>query len=191
MNDPDHPFERLTQNRVPVTAAFFDKQHEQRVLKQLTAGLRLHHGHTMSRLREWDLNDGGDGTPTLRGFSEEHPTFPALLGASRLSGAKLHLDPTAILPAIFNHFDRTPFARAYADFYEANIDRANGRVLGLVFSRNGISQGLIIHNAGIDYRSFRGTYFGYVGSTKNGELYVRSYQAFLAAIYREGWRPEA
>jgi hypothetical protein len=76
------------------------------------------------RLADTALSNHGSASLTFRAFNEEHPTFPYLLGASTLGGAKLHTDPRAVLPALFRKFDAAPFVAAFEAFYEEAADRA-------------------------------------------------------------------
>ncbi len=85
----------------------------------------------------------------------------------------------------------------YSDFYEAEEERANDRVVGLVFPRKGIRHGLIMY-ASDDHLvlpfSKQEFYQVYVGGTRKAQhrLYIRSFQKVVEAIHNggHGWRPE-
>lgn len=131
----------------------------------------------------------------LRLFNEMFPSFPLFLGTSLLDGAKLHVDPKAILPRWFDAFESLPFFKKYEDFYEQVADLAGNRSIGLIFPRKGFAKGLIIHNASpTDFWCNRTVSIAYRCGTAATPRYicVESFAAVVEAIYNNGrgWRPE-
>ena len=126
-------------------------------------------------------------------FNEQFPTFPMLMGASRLGGCKLHEDPRASLPELFNRFDKSPFFAAYEAFYERVSGSANNRAVALVFPRNRIRGALVIHDGGLEDYWVHGTVLTYNGGTKDKpfRLHVQPFAPLVEAIYNggHGWRP--
>lgn len=148
--------------------------------------------------RKWTLLNAAKaayGRPrlTFRLFNEAFPTFPVFLGASRLGGVKLHEDPKSSLPEWFNHFDRTPFFKAYEEFYEQAAPAAGTRAVGLVFPRNRVRGGLVIHDGGLDDYFVHGTVVTYTGGTKEKpfRLHVQPFNSLVDAIHHRGhgWKP--
>lgn len=149
-----------------------------------------------STLRKIEEARSGQADLTLRAFNEGFPTFPMLLGGSRLGSTALHLDPRAMLPALFKEFSQAPFLTYYEDFYEENADRANGRTLGLVFPRKGIRSGLVIYTAdSVDEIPLgkREAFLAYCSGKRKDRywLIVRTFQKVIEAIHNagHGWRP--
>ena len=118
------------------------------------------------------------------------PTFPFWLGHSTLDGERLHTSSRATLSAVFARFDATPFARAYAKFYQNWVHAAaqRGLGLGLTFTRKGVIHGLVMHDA----NSFPvvGTRLCRRCPGAELTLWVDTFAALLRAIRSSGWRPE-
>lgn len=124
-------------------------------------------------------------------FHNEYPSFPVYLGSERIPG--IHTDARCFLPALFKNFDQTPFVSAYEQLYERLEPVAEGRAIGLIFNRKGISRGLVIHD-GVDLpqRVFAGLSFVYQGGRKNiRRLFVQPYQTLVDQLHHggHGWRP--
>lgn len=136
---------------------------------------------------------------TLRAFDEVYPSFPIVLGASRLGGVQLHLDKTAMIPALFKAFGAAPFMKAYEQFYETAAPRAGGRPVGLIFPRKGLKNGMVVYAADdpqIIPFCEREAFFTYVGGKSKKDrhwIIVRSFQKLLEAVHNggHGWRPDA
>lgn len=109
------------------------------------------------------------------------PQFPVYLGFDRLG--PLHEMQSATLPALFNKFESSPIAKAYQRFREANPE-ADDRVVGLVFPRNRIVQGLIVHNGSPDVYCVAGTSLVTSGP-RMGTLVVQKFAAFVSVLYSE------
>lgn len=126
-------------------------------------------------------------------FNEIYPTFPVVLGTSRLAGAELHRDPRAILPMWFSKFQDVPFYPPFEALESAVKGHASGRPIGLVFPRKGFAQGLIIHTEGLDEYWLHGGCYVYRGGTKNRrvDLFVRPFASLIEAIHNRGrgWDP--
>lgn len=196
--DPNHPFGKLV-GRVDLAAqtqARADASFEAGRVNYLLTVFKFNAGKTAAALRRAEAAARGTAELTFRAFDEAYPTFPVVLGASRLGGVQLHLAPTAFLPALFRDFGRAPFVTAYEEFYEAAADRADGRPVGLVFPRKGLRHGLVIYAAD-DPAALplgeREAVFCYAAGSKKARqwLVVRSFQRTLEAVHNagHGWRP--
>lgn len=187
----EHPFKKMSRGYQERAAAEEVRQYEESRIAYLLKALNM--PKAASRLREEEHRHSGDVRLTCRAFNERYTSFPVLLGTSILGGVKLHLDKTALLPALFRQFDQAPFVRAYEDFFEQHQGDAEGRVLGLVFPRKGIRQGLIILNEELEAVPYHGLTLVYSGGNRKHpcKLYVRPFQLLVEAIYRKGhgWRP--
>lgn len=148
--------------------------------------------------QKWPLLEAGRakyGRPrlTFALFNELFPTFPVLLGASRLNGCKLHEDARASLPELFNNFERAPFFKAYEEFLEAVADSVNDRCVALVFPRNRIKGGLVIHDGGLPEGWDRGNVLTHTGGTRDKpfKVFVQPFNRMIESIYNggHGWRP--
>ena len=135
---------------------------------------------------------------TFRAFEEVYPSFPIVLGASRLGGVQLHLDQKAMIPALFKAFGAAPFMTAYEQFYETAAKRAGSRPVGLVFPRKGFKNGLVVYAADdpqILPFCEREAFFAYAGGSKKDRHWIimRSFQKLLEAVHNggHGWRPDA
>lgn len=193
-----HPFEKLTgtQDYHERMAARAGVAFEEGKVNYLLSVFKLNARKVGGQLRDREDTERGRPDLTLRAFNDTYPTFPLVMGASRLGGVQLHLEKRAMLPALFKEFGQAPFVTAYETFYEANAGRANGRKLGLIFPRKGFKNGLIIYAAdGLADIPLceREAVFTYVGGTKKERhlLLVRSFQRVLEAIHNQGhgWRP--
>ena len=135
-------------------------------------------------------------------FKDRFPTFPFLLGASRLCGVPIpggttpesylvHTDPFATETARFKNFERVPFVIAYRSFCEYG-GAANGRSRGLVFNRRGWAEGMIIHDDSSEQYWNGGLCWVYKEKKSTKRLYIQPYAFLLAAIYNRGrgWQPE-
>jgi len=150
-------------------------------------------------------------------FDEEFPTFPVLLGCTRLSvdhpklrrkkgeeedpvdlkgviapGKQLHRDPRAFHPEWFKNFMRLPFMYWYQDLYEEWGGVDNPKPVGLVFPRKGFAQGLVVHNGGLDnFVGPNGSCHVYVGGGKKPmTLVVQPFQSMLDHVKKvQQWRP--
>ncbi len=143
--------------------------------------------------------DRAIGQPIVRftEFNEANPTYPVLLGCSTLGGVKLHLEPTAMLPALINRFSSAPFVAAYEAFYDKVRDAAAGRVIGLVFPRKGVRHGMLIYAADdpqVLPLGEREAVFLYAGGDKKDRhwVLVRAFQKAVEAIHNagHGWTPD-
>jgi hypothetical protein len=136
------------------------------------------------------------GQPDLRyaDFGESFPSFPVLIKAQQFRG--LHADPRCLLPSLFKAYQDTPFFVAYDEWYEtiAQFAEETGRAVGLVFTRKGIKNGLIIHNHGGAFIDrCRGLVLVYQsGKKKTQHIFLQPFQAFVEAAYARGhgWRPD-
>lgn len=192
-----HPFARFSGDdhhrrlEAQADAAF----EEGKVLFTLRA-FGLNAARTAAELRRHEEAERGVPALTFRAFHARFPSFPLLLGTSRLDGGALHLDRRALLPALFREFTRAPFVTAYEAFYERHAERAGGRPVGLVFPRKGLRHGLVVYAGGLDDLPFgpRETALVYAGGPAAGGrgLVVRSYQRLLEALRDSdrGWRPD-
>lgn len=189
-----HPFDRITRGYHERAAARADVEYEAGRVAYLLGAVKLNVRKATSALLE--SYPGPDGALTFKAFNATYPSFPLILGASRLDGVKLHLEDSAQVPALFNRFASAPFVSAYEAFYEEYADRANGGAVGLVFPRKGVRQGLIMYTSddpeAIPFGE-REFYMVYVGGSrkKRHRLYVRSFQKTVEAVYRDGhgWTP--
>lgn len=184
----EHPFAQFGKAR-EVSFEFFDRQYEDQQVSYVLRRFKLTDRATVADLRRQSMDETGTGALTFKAFNEQFHSFPLLLAASRLRGVKLHLEPTALLPAWFKDFTGTPFALEYAEWYRRAAPRAEGRSIGLVFPRKGIRGGLVIHDEMSDYRRFRGFTGVYVGDEKL--LFVRPFQTLIDTVWANGhgWRP--
>ena len=187
-----HPFEKMNRRTGDALRELEIQRYEASRVEFLLN--RCNMGRWRSRLYSAAEETLGHRVLRLSVFNDFFPDFPIVLGASRLDGVKLHTDKRSLLPALFRDFESAPFVAAYEEFFEANIDKAQGRAVGLVFPRKGLKQGLIMHNGGLDAYWVKGTSLVYTGGTRKApvQLYVQAYQSLIDAIYGKGhgWRPE-
>lgn len=190
-NDPAnvHPFERLQTKSQESLRRLSALQYEERLVRFVVTQLKLGTA-AMKQLSARRRNLDGSGYLLLADFNELFPDFPIVLGADRLEGIRLHLEPRAFLPSLFKAFDKAPFVAAYEAFWAAAASRAQGRALGLIFPRKGFRHGLIIHNGGLDEYWIRGMVMVYQGGTeqKQERLYVQSFAPLVESIREHGWR---
>lgn len=123
---------------------------------------------------------------TFDAFLEAVPALPFYLGFQRLGA--LHNAPTALLPALFNQFGKSPIAKAYKKFFADNEGRAEGRHVGLVFPRNRVVRGLILHNGPAQAYCAAGTSM-LVNDDKLGVLVLQKFATFAGVLYanRNEW----
>jgi hypothetical protein len=193
MTDKKRKFEELTQTYHKRSADLAEIRYEEARVGFLLKRLKC--SKLERELRRRQEQESGEYRLAFRQFHDEFPTFPILLGASTLGGVKLHLDASALLPNLFKAFMAAPFVDAYDEFYERVESLADGRAVGLVFPRKGFSQGLVIHNEGLEAVAYHGLTLLYAnGSHKKNQqhqLFVRPFQTLIEAIHRDGhgWRP--
>ncbi len=182
---------RSAQEHLGENAARWEEAFEEDRVKFVLARCGL--GHEKWTLLNASRAAYGRPRLTFKLFNDAFPTFPILMGASRLNGVKLHEDPKASLPEWFNHFDRTPFFKAYGEFYEQVADAANNRAVGLVFPRNRIRGALIVHDGGLEDYWLHGTVVTYTGGTREKpfRMYVQAFAPLVEAIHNKGhgWKP--
>lgn len=193
-----HPFDRMKEDkpyheRMALRSAV---QFEEGKVRYTLSALGFKLNRVVPKLVAHQAALTGSATLTFSAFNALFPSFPVLLGVSQLQGVQLHLDPTAMIPAMFKAFGNTAFVRAYDAFYSATQSRAHDRIPALVFSRKGFKNGMIIYLAD-DFAALpideRETVIAYAGGNKAKRhwLLVRSFQKTLEAIYNKGhgWRP--
>ena len=141
-------------------------------------------GLQAERRRAYELarSATGEYLLTYDALLQAAPFLPFYLGFERLGA--LHSTPTAMLPSLFNQFGRSPIAVAYRRFCEDNTAAADGRLLGLVFPRNRIVQGMVIHNGDVNTYCVAGTSM-VVNDPKLGCLVVQKFVDFVSALYTE------
>lgn len=189
--DPRDRVRRTVQEAVGDNAARWDESFEEERVKFVLnrCGLADKKWHLLALARE----RFGRPRLTFSLFNECFPTFPLFMGATRMMGKmKLHEDPKASLPELFNHFDRSPIYTAYMAFQEQKADKANNRALALVFPRNRVKGALVIHDGGLDSFWVHGTVMTYTGGTREKpfKLVVQPFAPLVEAIYNggHGWR---
>ncbi len=181
---------RVVQEQVGDNAVRWDESFEEERVKfvLLRCGLADRKGDLLAAGRR----RYGRPRLTFDLFNDTFPSFPMLMKASRLGGVKLHEDARASLPALFTHFDRAPFFRAWEEFYEAAAARANNRAVALVFPRNRVRGALVMHDGGLDDYFVHGTVLTYTGGTREKpyRLYVQPFGPLVEAIHNRGhgWR---
>ena len=193
----EHPFKRFASAHHEREAVQAEIQYERTCVEYLIKGLHLPVS-VRRELQSRENDETNQNRLTFHTFHEMFPTFPMLLGCSRLKGVKLHLDKHAMIPSLFKQFNEAPFVEAYEEFYEHMLSRANGRSngrsLGLVFPRKGIVRGLIIYSGDLDLQIPHSLLWTYTGGTRKAlhRLYVRPFQQLVEAIHNKGsgWRPE-
>lgn len=189
--DPRARIRRTVQEQIGENAARWEASFEEERVKFLLARCGL-------AARKWELLNASReryGRPrlTLALFNELFPSFPLYMRASRLNGAKLHEDPRASLPELFNNFEKAPFVKAWEEFYEQAADAAGTRSVALVFPRNRVRGAMVIHEGGLDDYFVRGTVLVHTGGTREKpfRLYVQPFGPLVEGIYNRGhgWRP--
>lgn len=125
---------------------------------------------------------------TMQAFNEANPSFPLLLSCSAAAGHKLYLAKNALIPSLFNRFSAAQFVPYFEKWWEQVEGQANGRAIGLVFPRQGINGGMILHGEGIEGVFFRGFTGLDTGGTKKhpARLYLRAFRPLVAAIHNSG-----
>jgi len=196
----EHPFGKLTsgQSYHDRMAARADAAFEEGKVNYLLKTFNYNVRKAAAQLCKLAEQTVGSPDLTFRAFHQQEPSFPLYLGASRLNGVQLHLEPTAMLPALFKAFGAAPFVQFYDQFYEANAERAGDRPVGLVFPRKGFKNGLVVYAADdpqIIPFCEREAFFTYVGGKKKDQhwVLVRSFQKVLEAVHNggHGWRPQS
>lgn len=200
MTKKPHPFEQITTGQAyhDRMAARSDIAFEEGKVSYLLGVFKFNVRKSSMALRAANATMTGRDDLTFQAFNAEYGSFPILLGTSRLGGISLHLEATAMLPALFKAFGAAPFMTAFDEFYEKNAARASGRTVGMVFPRKGLKNGLIVYAADDPHVlpfGEREAYFTYVGGSKKDRhwILVRSFQKTLEAIHNggHGWRPDA
>lgn len=111
--------------------------------------------------------------------------FPYFLAADPLDGAKLHVNPLATLPMLFEKFPKTPIAEAF-DAFLLTVPKNEDRPAGLVFRRKGIPQGLLIlEEAARLPKTYEGGTFLF--SADDTSTRIVSYWQFLQALKVAGF----
>lgn len=185
----EHPFDKFKKDkpyhdRIAVRS---DQQFESGKVRFLLKALGFNIKKTAKRLIEFQENQNGLPILTFQAFNTMYPSFPLLLTASRLNGAQLHLDPTAMLPSMFKAFKKTPFMLEYEKVFSQSYRPKSGRIQVLVFSRKGLKNGLVVYaTTDRDVLPFcpQETVINYVTETDSGSRWfvVRSFQAVLYAM---------
>jgi hypothetical protein len=141
------------------------------------------------RLRDHWQAEHGERYLKFASFNDVFPTFPFLLGSTRLD-IHVHKDPKSTEPSRFKKFSRVPFVQAYEEFHADMVAEAATRSVALVFPRRGFKYGLVIHNDDSETYWERGLCWVFKG--EKHRLYVQPYANLLDAIYKNGhgWRPE-
>lgn len=185
-----HPFDSLKARHADRSRTLAERRHEERAVHFLVQQLGL--GHRGKAVR--DAAPDGSGQLTLAAFNELFPTFPLLMAASTLNGAKLHLDPRTFLPAMFKNFAAVPFVTAYEEVLEQLYPSANGRSVGLVFPRNGFRLGMVIFNETFEQTNYHGLSLVYRGGDRKhvNRLFVQPFQETILALWNKGhgWRAD-
>lgn len=189
----EHPFDRINKDYRASMASRYEAAYEEEKVTYLLKAVGLNGRKAAAALREADPK----GALTFRAFNDAYPSFPVLLGASTLGGAKLHLDADCLLPALYNRFTAAPFVEAYEDFYEKAARRAGHRPVGLVFRRKGVRHGLMIYQADDPATALplceREMVMAYAGGDKKRRhwLVVRMFQKVVEGVHNRGhgWTP--
>lgn len=189
-----HPFERLRhQGAEDRERADEERFEDSRVAYIVRTMSPQNAKRWISRVRARAEEATGNPNLTFDAFDEVFETFPFYLGSTWLGGKSLHLDPTAMIPACFRNFQRVPFVRAFASFFEAAAPVARGRPVGLIFPRKGIKHGMVITSGLPEAMNFRGLTWVYHGGTRQRQqkLYVVLLQSLLEALHNKGhgWKP--
>lgn len=127
---------------------------------------------------------------TFVALNFQFPTFPFLLGCSRLEGNPVHKDRKSTEPARFKSFGSVPFVQAFHEFKEQVGQEAAWRSVGVIFPRKGFRYGMIIHDN--DEESYWEQGLSWVYKDAKGDrIYVQPFTAVLDSIYDNGrgWRP--
>lgn len=190
----EHPFDRVARRHSTKTGdnlrAMGEADHEASRVNYILQVADLNAASVARKLMKWNQAETGKYALTFRAFHEHYPSFPMLLGSSRLD-TKLHLDPKAMLPAMFKNFRAVPFMTEYDELCRLKSGNEQGRTVGLIVPRKGMPKGLIIHGAGIESIPYQGLSMLF---TEDGQepVYVRSFAHLVAAICRPGgWLPES
>jgi len=120
-------------------------------------------------------------------FNEGFPTFPFLLGASRLDKA-VHKDPKCTFPALFQNYRGASFVKAYEELYERIS--VGDKPVGLIFPRNRIQQGLLIHNSELIAKRVEGMTLTL--NNKGHFLFVQPLLSVVSSMYNHGhgWKAD-
>lgn len=139
-------------------------------------------------------------------FNEVFPTFPFVLGASKLQNLvvphgpdksfttpanyAVHRDAYSTEPARFKKFHWVPFAKAFRDFYETVTSEARVRKVCLVFPRKGFREGMCIHNDDTETYWEEGLCWVYKIPKTGNKLFIQPFNNLVDAIHANGrgWR---
>jgi hypothetical protein len=188
--DTNHPFRRLLGARSGREEEFRAAQYEEGRVRFLVRALRLTPA-AVRQLRQEEERRSGRPWLTLRAFNDLYPSFPILLGADELPCVRLHLDPRAMLPALFRRFRDAPFVQAYERFRASlEVDELGARAVGLVFPRRGVRHGLLVTDDELAAVPYRGLSLVHSDPGTGSRLYVRLFQNVVEGIYQAGWRAE-
>ncbi len=117
--DKPHPFERMMKGAREERQVMDDQRFEDgRVEYLLRTVSPSNSKHWIRQVRSINTNRTSDPHLTFAAFAEQFPTFPYVLGASRLGGTRLHADPRCFIPSTFKAFRSTPFMKEFEQFYE-------------------------------------------------------------------------
>jgi hypothetical protein len=187
-----HPFDSLRQGYHERNEALAGRRYEHDRVMFVLSMFRYSKPHVRDICRR--ASERGRADLTFEDFREEAPTFPLWLACDAMPGAKLHTDVRVLLPSLYRNFAAAPFAALYHNLLEEVGDRLGDRTLGIVFPRKGVRHGLVIHGAGLETLPYTGTSVVHeVGGDASATLYVRPFQAVLAAIDNRGhgWRRDS
>lgn len=206
---PPNRFSRMMRGQNPHNRLEHELlQFEQERLKWLLTRLKLK--HHMSRIINRYKAETGRTELRFEAFNEHFPTFPFLLGCTKLQGIPMpgrlkadgtqrvtpldyhiYMDPASTEPARFKNFQKVPFVGAYKDFYAAAMKRARGRKIALLFPRKGFLHGMVMHNDASEQFWSEGLAWVYKVPETESRLYVQPLSALVDAIYENGrgWRP--
>lgn len=188
----EHPFDRFASRHTQSSdnmRAMAESSHEASRVNHILKVANVNATNVSRKMMKWNQAETGQYALTFRAFHEYYPSFPLLLGASRLE-SKLHLDPNAMLPALFKKFQKAPFMAEYLDLRRLKYGSEQGRTVGLIVPRKGMPKGLIIHGAGIEGIPYQGLTMTFTADDCE-PVYVRSFADLVSAICRPGgWEPE-
>lgn len=119
---------------------------------------------------------------------EQCPELPVYLVFQRLGS--LHTMPAASFPSLFNRFDSSPMYKAYRQAIE-NSRETTCQTIGLVFPRNRIIHGMVLHNGDPGLYCLNGSTM-IIQDDKLGTLLLQRFKDFAAAVAanKHNWRSE-
>jgi hypothetical protein len=183
-----------------------DHQFEHERVKFTLQQLKLGH-QTRQVGKIWADAHGGKFELRFAAFNELFPTFPFLMGASRLRGIQIvknnrvvrttphdyhvHRDPASAEPSRFKDFAGVPFRAAYEQFFNSVGIGDDPRDVCLVFPRKGFLHGMCIHNNQSEQYWTEGLCWVYKSPKTSVRLYVQPFKHFIEAIHGNGrgWKP--